>query len=203
MEDKALEIIHTMLSQRRKKGGALKPAERITLEGVENATAYMIDGTLLLFSQKDKMIERDIEKLMSQISNEQKTDGIIFISRSPPSENTLKSIKLLSNPKTPAHGEDAPNKHIQFFHIRQLQFDITTHRMVMPHRILNEDEKTQVFETYKISSPETQLPWIDSQDAMAKWIGAVPGDVIEVTRHSDTVGKTMYYRYCAEDVNVA
>jgi DNA-directed RNA polymerase subunit H (RpoH/RPB5) len=199
MEDKALEIIHTMLSQRKK--GAIKPAERITVEDLENVNTYMIDGTLLVFSQKDKMIERDIEKMMSQIADGQKTAGIIFISRSPPSENTLKSIKLLSNPKTET--DDVPNMKIQFFHIRQLQFDITTHRMVMPHRILNEDEKTQVFETYKISSPDTQLPWIDSQDAMAKWVGAVPGDVIEVTRHSDTVGKTMYYRYCAEDVNVA
>ncbi len=198
MEDKALEIIHTMLSQRKK--GVIKPAERITLEEVENVNTYMIDGTLLVFSQKDKMIERDIEKMMSRIGNEQKTAGIIFISRSPPSENTLKSIKLLSNPKTPG---DVPNKKIQFFHIRQLQFDITTHRMVMPHRILDEEEKAPVFEKYKISSPETQLPWIDSQDAMAKWVGAVPGDVLEVTRHSDTVGKTMYYRYCAEDVNVA
>jgi DNA-directed RNA polymerase subunit H (RpoH/RPB5) len=38
---------------------------------------------------------------------------------------------------------------------------------------------------------------------MAKWIGAVPGDVIEVIRHSDVAGRVPFYRYCVEDVNIA
>jgi DNA-directed RNA polymerase subunit H (RpoH/RPB5) len=38
---------------------------------------------------------------------------------------------------------------------------------------------------------------------MIKWIGAIPGDVIEVIRHSDAAGRSAYYRYCVEDVNVA
>jgi DNA-directed RNA polymerase I, II, and III subunit RPABC1 len=94
-------------------------------------------------------------------------------------------------------------ERVQLFHIRQLQFDITTHRYAVPHRILKEEEKTAMFNKYKISKPEDQLPWIDSQDAMAKWIGAVPGDVIEVIRHSDVAGRVPFYRYCVEDVNVA
>ena len=72
----------------------------------------------------------------------------------------------------------------------------------MPHRILSEEEKTKIFELYKISSPEP-LPAIDSQDTMVKWIGAIPGDIIEVTRHSDTAGRSLYYRHCVEDVNAA
>jgi DNA-directed RNA polymerase subunit H (RpoH/RPB5) len=73
----------------------------------------------------------------------------------------------------------------------------------MPHRVLVDAERTVVLDTFKISNPENQLPWIDSQDTMVKWIGAIPGDVIEVTRHSDTAGRSFYYRYCVEDVNVA
>jgi DNA-directed RNA polymerase subunit H (RpoH/RPB5) len=75
--------------------------------------------------------------------------------------------------------------------------------MAMPHRILSEEERTAVFNKFKISEPENQLPWLDSQDAMVKWIGAIPGDVVEVTRHSDTAGRSAYYRYVVEDVNVA
>ena len=73
----------------------------------------------------------------------------------------------------------------------------------MPHRILKEEEKTALYTKYTIAKPEEQLPWIDSQDAMVKWIGAVPGDVLEITRHSDVAGPTTYYRYCVADVNVA
>ena len=59
-----------------------------------------------------------------------------------------------------------------------------------------------MFEEYKISNPESQLPSIDSQDTMVKWVGAIPGDVIEVIRHSDSAGQSLYYRYCVEDVSV-
>lgn len=72
--------------------------------------------------------------------------------------------------------------------------------MAMPHRILKEDERTLLFKTYNIAKPEEQLPWIDSQDAMIKWAGAVPGDIVEVIRHPSGLP---YYRYCVPDVNVA
>ena len=109
----------------------------------------------------------------------------------PPSENVLRSIKSQAADR------------LQFFHIRQLQFDITTHRMAVPHRILKEDERTALFKRYNVVKPEEQLPWIDSQDAMSKWIGAVPGDILEVLRHSDVAGSQPYYRYVVADVNVA
>ena len=187
MEEKALETLRIMFGRRKMDTNT----ERISLEGLENVNIYTVGNVLVIFSQKDKVLERDIEKFLRAATDNEYSNGIVIVALSPPSENVLKVVK--------GYAKD----RIQFFHIRQLQFDITTHRMAMPHRILTEDEKTRIFDIYKISSPETQLPWIDSQDAMIKWIGAIPGDIIEVTRHSDTVGKTSYYRYCAEDVNVA
>jgi DNA-directed RNA polymerase subunit H (RpoH/RPB5) len=103
----------------------------------------------------------------------------------------LKAIKALAK------------ERVQFFHIRQLQFDITTHRMAMPHRILKEDERNAMFKRYNVTKPGEQVPWIDSQDTMSKWIGAMPGDILEVTRHSDVAGPQLYYRYVVPDVNVA
>jgi DNA-directed RNA polymerase subunit H (RpoH/RPB5) len=119
------------------------------------------------------------------------TNGIVIVSLSKPSENVLNSIK--------AHAKEG----ILFFHIRELQMDITTHRMSVPHRILSPDEAKVVLDKNRVLKPEDQLPWIDSQDIQARLIGAVPGDIIEITRHSDTVGKCIYYRYCVADVNVA
>jgi DNA-directed RNA polymerase subunit H (RpoH/RPB5) len=116
---------------------------------------------------------------------------MILVALSPPSENVLTAIKALAVDR------------VQVFHIRQLQFDITTHRMAMPHRILKEDERTAMATRYTVTKPAEQLPAIDSQDPMAKWIGAMPGDILEVTRHSDVAGPQVYYRYCVADVNVA
>lgn len=188
MEDKALEILRTMLSRR----GLETKTERVVAAELDRVNLYTIGNILVVFSQKDKgVLDKDINGFKAFAEEKGYTNGLIVVSLVSPSENVLRSIK--------AQAAD----RLQFFHIRQLQFDITTHRMAMPHRIMKEDERTALFKTYNIVKPEEQLPWIDSQDAMIKWIGAVPGDIVEVTRHSDVAGSLPYYRYCVADVNVA
>ena len=189
MEDTALDTLRTMLG-RRKLG---TETERVTTDNkkMEKVTLYTIGSVLVCFSQKDKILSTDITNVLTFAKEEGHTTGIVIVAMSPPSENVLRVAKSHSKSR------------LALFHIWQLQFDITTHRMAMPHRILSEEERTAMFDTFKISSPENQLPWIDSQDTMIKWIGAIPVDVVEVTRHSDTAGRSFYYRYCVEDVNVA
>ncbi len=165
--------------------------ERVVVEDLDRTNVYTIGKILTIFSQKDKMSERDLDKFVDFAAANSYTNGIIIVGLSPASENLLKAIKVMSKDR------------LQFFHIRQLQFDITTHRMAVPHRILNEEERTAVLKAFKISKPEDQLPWIDSQDAMVKWTGAIPGDILEVMRHSDVAGYQPYYRCCVADVNVA
>jgi DNA-directed RNA polymerase subunit H (RpoH/RPB5) len=188
MEETALSTLSIMLG-RRKLG---TEQQRITMEKgkMEKFSVYTIGTVLVCFSQKDKVLAGDITNVVAYAEENGHTTGVIIVAMSPPSDNVLRVAK--------SHAKN----RLTFFHIWQLQFDITTHRMAMPHRILSEEEKTAVFERYKISSPEP-LPAIDSQDTMIKWIGAIPGDVVEVTRHSDTAGRSLYYRHCIEDVNAA
>jgi len=190
MEETALSTLRIMLERRK----LATTTERITTDNKKMASAklYTIGDVLVAyFDQKDKVLAGDITNVLAFAEENGHTAGIVIVAMSPPSENVLRVAK--------SHAK----KRVAFFHVWQLQFDITTHRMAMPHRILTEEERTVVFDKYKISDPENQLPWIDSQDTMIKWIGAIPGDVVEVTRHSDTAGRSLYYRYCVEDVNVA
>lgn len=188
MEDKALETLRTMLGRR----GLDTKTERVVAAELDRTNLYTIGKILVIISQKDKgVLDRDIQSFRKFADANDYTNGLIVVSLVPPSDNVLKTIKL--------QAED----RLQFFHIRQLQFDITTHRMAMPHRIMKEDERTALFKTYNIVTPEQQLPSIDSQDAQIKWIGAVPGDIVEVIRHSDVAGPQPYYRYVVADVNVA
>ena len=60
----------------------------------------------------------------------------------------------------------------------------------MPHRILSEEERTAVFNKFKISEPENQLPWLDSQDAMVKWIGLTPAEAGYV-QAAESLGKAV------------
>jgi DNA-directed RNA polymerase subunit H (RpoH/RPB5) len=95
------------------------------------------------------------------------------------------------------HIADSKNSMIQLFEIRHLQFDISAHRKVPRHRILKKEEVDAVFKEFNVSSA-TQLPKIDSQDAMARWIGARPGDVLEITGLCEASGENRRYRLCVE-----
>jgi DNA-directed RNA polymerase subunit H len=186
MEDRAIEILQTMLGRRKLD----TKTDRVVTDDLDKVNLYTIGSILVIFSQKDKgLLDRDIQGFLKFAENNGYTSGIIIVALTRPSENVEKVVK-----------SHAKNK-VQFFHIRQLQFDITTHRMVPPHRVLSEEEKQAILKKY--NATEQQLPFLDSQDAMAKWIGAVPGDVVEVLRHSDVAGVKPMYRFCVEDVNVA
>jgi DNA-directed RNA polymerase subunit H (RpoH/RPB5) len=187
-EDRALSTLR-ILYERRK-----LPTETKALSstGLKDVSAYTMGDVLVIFSQKDKMLERDMNTYLAYAVENQYTNGMIVVSRSKPSANLINLIR-----------STFIKERLQFFHLRELQMDITTHRMSVPHRILSDEEAKEILDKNRIVKPEDQMPWIDSQDIQARFIGAVPGNIIEITRHSDTVGKSLYYRYCVADVNVA
>ncbi len=189
-EDKALETLRTMLGRR----GLDTKTERVVTDALEKVNMYTIGKQLIVFSQKDKgLVERDVNKILEFSDSNDFTNGVILVALVKPSENVVKVIKNLTK-----------DRMIQFFHINQLLIDPTTHQIYsMPHRILKEDERTELIKKFNINQPENELPPIDSQDPQVKWIGGRPGDIIEVTRHSPVSGSSLYYRYCVPDVNVA
>lgn len=70
--------------------------------------------------------------------------------------------------------------------------NILTNDNVPPHRILSQEEETQVLSD--LHCAKSSLPIIFMDDSPIIWIGARPGQVIEIERRSDTSGKSKYYR---------
>lgn len=190
MEDKAIQTIQTMLKARKMEVSEVKSIT--AKEGLDDRTSvFSVGPILVIFSNKERgIMEKEFRNYIAFANANKYTAGVIVVLMAPPSEGIMKAVRAASR------------QHIHVFHIRELQYDITQHRIWMPHRILNEEERKAMFEKYKISKPEEQLPWISSQDKAARWVGAVPGDVLEITRHSDSAGNYLYYRYCVEDENV-
>ena len=50
----------------------------------------------------------------------------------------------------------------------------------------------------RFNASPSQFPYIQSTDAIAKEVGAKPGDFVRITRSSETAGSTVYYRYVVE-----
>jgi len=70
--------------------------------------------------------------------------------------------------------------------------DISKHKLVPKHTILNENEKAELLKKYKINV--NQLPRILATDAMVKELDAKMGDVIKIVRESQTAGSATYFR---------
>lgn len=72
------------------------------------------------------------------------------------------------------------------------ELDISKHELVPKHELLTEEEKAEVMKRFSITP--RQLPRMLDTDPMSKKLGAKAGDVIKITRKSETAGEAEYYR---------
>jgi DNA-directed RNA polymerase subunit H (RpoH/RPB5) len=75
-------------------------------------------------------------------------------------------------------------------------FNIFDHFLVPTHEILSSEEKEAVLKKYRVHP--YQLPLLRTSDPISKVIGARPGDLVKVTRESQTAGEHVSYRYVVE-----
>ena len=83
-------------------------------------------------------------------------------------------------------------KWIEFFEFDEVVINITEHELVPKHELLTEEEKQEVLKRYNVK--ETQLPRILRTDPVAKYLGVKPGQILRITRKSDTAGSYVTYR---------
>ena len=83
-------------------------------------------------------------------------------------------------------------KWIEFFEFDEVVINITEHELVPKHEVLTEEEKQEVLQKYNVK--ETQLPRILRTDPVAKYLGVRPGQILRITRKSDTAGSYVTYR---------
>lgn len=72
------------------------------------------------------------------------------------------------------------------------KFSLLDHELIPKHEIMSEDELKSVLNQYKIG--KEQLPKIKYDDPIIQEIGAQVGEVVKITRNSQTAGEAYYYR---------
>jgi DNA-directed RNA polymerase subunit H len=126
-------------------------------------------------------------------------------------ENT-EVIVMMMNPITDAHhiialkqymkmkdsGEKERRKlRVSFFSIETLVINPLKHVLVPKHEIVDPDYHKQLMESLYVTS-KSKFPEIKFHiDPIARCIGAVPGDIIKITRPSASSGESIIYRVCA------
>ena len=84
---------------------------------------------------------------------------------------------------------------IQIFLTKELLYNPTKHELVPKHKKLSPEAAETLVAEMQLKS-KNQLPFIQKQDIIARWLGLLPGDIVKITRYTETSGKYYYYRCC-------
>ncbi len=72
------------------------------------------------------------------------------------------------------------------------KFKLDKHSLIPKHSKLSDNQKEKLLENYNISIKE--LPRIAKTDPAIIPLGVKPGDVIKITRKSQTASEAIFYR---------
>jgi DNA-directed RNA polymerase subunit H (RpoH/RPB5) len=86
---------------------------------------------------------------------------------------------------------------VSFFSVDTMVVNPLKHMLVPKHEILPQDQHKQLMDSMNITS-KSKFPEIKFHiDPIARCIGAVPGDIVKITRPSSSAGESIIYRVCA------
>ena len=80
--------------------------------------------------------------------------------------------------------------------VKKSKFKVDKHVLTPKHSKVSDKEKESLLLRYNVTSKE--LPKILVTDAAIRELGTKPGDVIKITRKSQTAGESFFYRVVSD-----
>jgi len=115
-----------------------------------------------------------------------KKDDLIVIMKDEPNETIKKTLIDIW---------EQDRIFIIVINIKRLQYNIMNHQLVPPHKVLSDEEKTEVKKRFNILE-DTQIPDMSRFSPVSQVIGIRPGEFCKVIRPSKTSIKSEFYRVC-------
>jgi len=136
----------------------------------------------IFFSDEKSVGVKTMRKLLNILEEKNIAKGIIIF----PGTMTSSARKVISAMQARFKLEE--------FAEADLLVNITLHKLVPRHEILDAEQKKLLLERYRLK--ETQLPRIQLADPIARYYGLRRGQVVKITRPSETSGRYASYRIC-------
>lgn len=154
----------------------------IKSNGEKNGFVLILDDIRIVYYMSHKFKFSELKEYYKNINKTYKIN--ILVVNDKISINNLKMIYGIDN-------------SIEIFNIKELQFNLTHHELVPKHELVTSIEEINILiKNYSLKS-RNQLPHILRTDPMAKYLGLKQGDVVRITRISETSGIYVTYRYCS------
>jgi DNA-directed RNA polymerase subunit H len=163
----------------------------------------------LSFKVHKKDNETKVCDVRYSIVTRQKLDTFFDDITDEDAENTEVIVVSITPPKEAEHaaalkqymkvGESGQRRklRVSFFGISHLVVNPLSHVLVPKHEIVPQEEHKSLMENLHITS-KSKFPEIKFHvDPIARCIGAVPGDIVKITRPSPSSGEAVIYRVCA------
>jgi DNA-directed RNA polymerase subunit H (RpoH/RPB5) len=181
MDDRAIKTLKDMLVERGIKGESMDPVT----PAMDETHMYNFGGILIIYSTKNRVAS--ITPFVEFAKENGYTAGTIIVTETPLSDKVFASlVNFIANRENP---------FMQVFILGSLYFNYSKHYLVPKHRLLDDKERTELSKMFDL----TKLPRIESQDPMAKYLGARPGDVVEVSGMCMVSGENKRPRICAAE----
>jgi DNA-directed RNA polymerase subunit H (RpoH/RPB5) len=111
---------------------------------------------------------------------------IVLIISSVPSGASRKSLEAAAA---------AAGCRIEFFTLREMQYNVTRHECVPRHSLMTPAEEEEAMRRYRLSS-RFQFHIILTSDPVARYLGLKHGNIVKIERYSPTAGTSVNYRCC-------
>ncbi|KAJ3483393.1 hypothetical protein NLI96_g6347 [Meripilus lineatus] len=176
------EINMDLNSFRSHYGGHSGSVDRGQLNFFTNHRDNPSDQIFVFFSDERSVGVKTMRKLLSILEEKNISRGIIVF----PGNMTPSARKVIV--------AMASQYKLEEFSEADLLVNITHHALVPKHELLSAEQKKTLLEKYRLK--ETQLPRIQLADPVARYYGLRRGNVVKITRPSETAGRYASYRIC-------
>ena len=187
------------VSKYRKFSPAEATAAATSLGSLSFKVSKKDDETKICDVRYASVTRQKLETFFDDIDDDD-TENIEVIVMTPYTSVTdaMHSEALKQYMKMKESGEKERRKlRVSFFSIEMLVINPLKHVLVPKHQIVAPEFHKELLESLYITS-KSKMPEIKFHvDPIARCIGAVPGDIVKITRSSESAGESIIYRVCA------
>lgn len=183
------------------------PAEATAAAAAIQSLSFKVskkdDPTKMCEVRYDRITRQRLDSYFDNITDEEadNVEYVIMLDVPITDAHHVTALKQYMKPREDSSERGEKNRRklrVSFFSIYMLVNNPLRHVLVPKHEIVPEEKHKELMESMYITS-KSKFPEIKFHiDPIARCIGAVPGDIIKITRPSASAGEAIIYRVCAK-----